>query len=100
MAGRETQAAQGCPRGAVVQDPASHAADAIVPAANVTRRIVGRGLAEPVHVDGLLLICIFNEVGAQPGSVLLCLPPMITNKSRLPLLQLPGIKGDWSLLTP
>lgn len=69
----ETQAAQACPRGAIVRDPPSHAADAIVPAANLTVYIVGRGLEELPRFDGLLLICIFNEAGAQPGSVLLCL---------------------------
>lgn len=69
----ETQAVQSCPRGAIVRDPPSRAADAIVPAANVTVYIVGRGLEEPPRFDGLLLICIFNEVGTPPGSVLLCL---------------------------
>lgn len=69
----EAQAAQSCPRGAAGRDPPSHAADAIVPAANLTVYIVGRGLEELPGFDGPLLICIFNEAGARPGSVLLCL---------------------------
>lgn len=61
------------PSGAAVSVPPSHSTDATVPADNVASCIVGRGLEEPLCFDGLLLICILNEVGAQPGSVLLCL---------------------------
>ena len=69
----EGQAWPCCPRGAAARGPPSHAADAVVPAANLTLYVVGRGLEEPPRFDGLLLICISNEAGAQPGSVLLCL---------------------------
>lgn len=42
----EAQPPRSCPRGVFVRDPPSHAADAIVPAANLTLYIVGRGLEE------------------------------------------------------
>lgn len=53
-------------------EAALHTADAAVAAAEVRAPMVGSRLEE-LPLDGLHLMCILNEAGAQPGSALLCL---------------------------
>lgn len=67
----EAKTAESCPRGAV-GEAALHTADAAVAAAEVRAPMVGSRLEE-LPLDGLHLMCILNEAGAQPGSALLCL---------------------------